>query len=281
MTSSPLSTNHILVASWNNRTMHLPVQLQGIKKTIDTIAPIDSGATGNFIDSHLLPFGIFKLSRVSLPIMAYNVDGTPNTKETICWTSVISFSSERFIDTVKFMVIHLSRPQIILGMPWLQKWNPRIDWKAFTINFHTLDSLNVPNSQEVDRTLHECPPLNGFIDEQLDKLTISMEIAQAEKSKKVSISKFCADFADVFSKKTYEQLPPHCSFDYIINLKDTFIPKIAKVYPLNPAEKDACKAFIKEHLETGCIIPSKSPQAALFFFPKKDGTLHPFKITAT
>ena len=99
--------------------MHLPVQLQGIKKTINTIALIDSGATGNFIDPHLLPLGIFKLSRVSLPIMAYNVDGTPNTKKTICWTSVISFSSEPFTDIVKFMVIHLSCPQIILEMPWL------------------------------------------------------------------------------------------------------------------------------------------------------------------
>ena len=55
-----------------------------------------------------------------------------------------------------------------------------------------------------------------------------------------------------------------------------FTPKIAKVYSLNPQEMETCKAFIKEHLETGCIIPSKSPQASPFFFvPKKDGTLCP------
>ena len=49
-----------------------------------------------------------------------------------------------------------------------------------------------------------------------------------------------------------------------------------KVYPLNPAKQEACKAFIEEHLKTGCIVPSKSPQAAPFFFiPKKDGTLCP------
>ena len=51
---------------------------------------------------------------------------------------------------------------------------------------------------------------------------------------------------------------------------------IAKVYPLNPAEKEACKVFINEHLKTGHIRPSKSPQAAPFFFvPKKDGSLCP------
>ena len=97
-----------------------------------------------------------------------------------------------------------------------------------------------------------------------------------EKPKDTTIPEFCMDFADIFSEKIYEQLPPHCPFDHTIDLKDTFVPKIAKVYPLNPAEKDACKTFIEEHLKTGHIIPSKSPQAAPFFFvPKKDRTLRP------
>ena len=39
---------------------------------------------------------------------------------------------------------------------------------------------------------------------------------------------------------------------------------------------ETCKAFVEEHLKTGHIIPSKSPQASPFFFiPKKDGTLRP------
>ena len=105
---------------------------------------------------------------------------------------------------------------------------------------------------------------------------ISTEIAMAKKPKEIPILDFCTDFADVFSEKTYNQLPPHWIFDHAIDLKDTFVPKIAKVYLLNPAEKEACKAFVEEHLKTGHIIPSKSPQAFLFFFvPKKDRTLHP------
>ena len=77
-------------------------------------------------------------------------------------------------------------------------------------------------------------------------------------------------------KKLMTSSPPHQSFNHTIKLKDSFVPKITKVYPLNPAEKEACKAFINKHLRTGCIVPSKSPQAAPFFFiPKKDGTLRP------
>ena len=39
---------------------------------------------------------------------------------------------------------------------------------------------------------------------------------------------------------------------------------------------ETCKAYVEEHLRTGQIVPSKSPQASPFFFvPKKHGTLHP------
>ena len=52
--------------------------------------------------------------------------------------------------------------------------------------------------------------------------------------------------------------------------------KVAKIYPLNPQEVDACREFIEENLKTGRIRPSKSPQASPFFFvKKKDGKLCP------
>ena len=80
-----------------------------------------------------------------------------------------------------------------------------------------------------------------------------------DKPKDIPVPDFCSSFADVFSEQTYDILPPHCPFNHTIELKDSFVPKIAKVYPLNLAEKEACKAFIDEHLKTGRILPSKSP----------------------
>ena len=91
----------------------------------------------------------------------------------------------------------------------------------------------------------------GGANEHINKITILTQLAQADKPKDISIPDFCSSFADVFSEQTYNILPPHRPFDYTIKLKDSFIPKIAKVYPLNPAEKEACKAFIDEHLKMG------------------------------
>ena len=112
--------------------------------------------------------------------------------------------------------------------------------------------------------------------ENIGKITISTQIAQGTKPQETTLPDWCKDFEDVFSEKTHDQLPPHCPYDHVIDLKTDFTPKIAKVYSLNPQEMETCKAFIEEHLKTGRIVPSKSPQASLFFFiPKKDITLCP------
>ena len=143
---------------------------------------------------------------------------------------------------------------------------------------HTLSLLLAAGSPPTkdDWSLHEYCLRTGGADEHINKITISTQLTQADKPKDIPIPNFCSSFADVFSEQTYNTLPPHRPFDHTIELKDSFVPKIAKVYPLNPAEKEACKTFIEEHLKTGCILPSKSPQASLFFFvPKKDGTLRP------
>ena len=112
--------------------------------------------------------------------------------------------------------------------------------------------------------------------ETVGKVTISTQIAQETKPTEAVLPEWCKDFSDVFSEKSHEKLPPHRLYDHVIDLKPNFVPKIAKVYPLNPLEMETCKAFVEEHLKTGHIVPSKSPQASPFFFvPKKDGTLRP------
>ena len=112
--------------------------------------------------------------------------------------------------------------------------------------------------------------------ETIRKITISTQIAQEMLIQETALLEWCKDFSDVFSEKTHDKLPLHRPYDHTIDLKPTFTPKITKIYSLNPLEMETCKAFIKEHLKTGHIILSKSPQASLFFFvPKKDGTLRP------
>jgi hypothetical protein len=84
------------------------------------------------------------------------------------------------------------------------------------------------------------------------------------------------EFLDVFNKKALERFPKPKQWDHGINLKESFVPKSAKAYPLFGKEREELDNWIKEQLKQGYIQPSKSPQASPFFFVgKKDGNLRP------
>ena len=87
---------------------------------------------------------------------------------------------------------------------------------------------------------------------------------------------YVKDFSPVFTKSTFDQLPPQRSWDHAIELKGDMKPLMSKVYPLSKSEQVALDEFVEEHLTSGRIHPSKSPFAAPFFFVKKKcGGLRP------
>ena len=112
----------------------------------------------------------------------------------------------------------------------------------------------------------------------LNKLTMSTDLAmQAEAAKpKKTLPAEYAEYAQVFSKEATDHVPLSQPYDHAINLDESFIPKIGKLYPLSVKEREAADEFIDENLHSGKICLSKSPQASPFFFvKKKDGGLRP------
>ena len=72
----------------------------------------------------------------------------------------------------------------------------------------------------------------------INKLTMSTDLAmQAEgaKPKKTLLAEY-AEFTQVFSKEATDHVPPSQTFNYTINLDDSFVPKVGKLYPLSMAE---------------------------------------------
>ena len=60
-------------------------------------------------------------------------------------------------------------------------------------------------------------------------------------------------------------------WDHGIELKEGFVPRKSKVYPLSPLEQTEVDDFINEQLRKGYIRLSKSPQTSpIFFILKKD-----------
>ena len=67
-------------------------------------------------------------------------------------------------------------------------------------------------------------------------------------------------------------MPIRKIWNHAIDIKEGFIPRKGKVYPLLREEREEVYEFINEQLRKGYIRPLKSPQTArVFFVGKKDG----------
>ena len=108
----------------------LPIHL----KTMDTMdeasteAMVDTGATGDFIDQDFVNQAKLPTRKLSQPVPVYNVDGTPNEagsiREVVDAIMVYNGHSERIL----LAVTCLGKQSMILGISWLNKHNPEIDF---------------------------------------------------------------------------------------------------------------------------------------------------------
>jgi len=75
----------------------------------------------------------------------------------------------------------------------------------------------------------------------------------------------------VFGKAESERMPTRKPWDHAIDLREDFVPRKGRIYPLSRTEKEEVQAFVESQLKKGYIRPSKSPQTLpVLFVPKKD-----------
>ena len=98
------------------------------------------------------------------------------------------------------------------------------------------------------------------------------EAAKSEEEVKRMVPEKFHKWIKVFGKKQSERMPMRKVWDHAIDIKEGFVLKKGKVYPLSREEKEEVRKFIREQLRKGYIWLSKSPQMApVFFVGKKDG----------
>jgi len=75
----------------------------------------------------------------------------------------------------------------------------------------------------------------------------------------------------VFGKVELERIPTRKTWDYAIDLKETFKLQKGRIYPLSKMEREEVQKFVEDQLREEYIRSSKSPQMSLVFFVgKKD-----------
>jgi len=93
-------------------------------------ALLDSGATGLVISEEFARKHRFKRTKLERLVYVRNVDGTLNYVGPIVDTVEVEIFFKGHKERTSINVIGGQKWSVILGMPWLRRHNPEIDWKT-------------------------------------------------------------------------------------------------------------------------------------------------------
>ena len=100
---------------------------------------------GNFVSKQAADRFSFALSDVSnIPIVFAN--GATGACNKAALAAYLRFENHE--EKIDLRVVSLPHHDIILGQPWLEKWNPNIDWKNHKIKF---TSANLEQTLQVKK----------------------------------------------------------------------------------------------------------------------------------
>ena len=93
---------------------------------------IDSGAMGNFISQRAVDKFSFSLQSVS-PISIVFANGAKGVCNKAANAAYLRFQDHE--ERIDLRVVSLPNHDVILGKPWLEQWNPSINWRTHEISF--------------------------------------------------------------------------------------------------------------------------------------------------
>src|SRR5467141_14754 len=117
------------------RCIMVPIHL----KTTDTMeeasteAMVDTGTTGDFVDQDFVNQAKLPMQKLSQPIPVYNVDGTLNEAGSIHKVVDMIMTYDGHSERILLAITRLGKQSMTLGMTWLNKHNPEIDFRAGTV----------------------------------------------------------------------------------------------------------------------------------------------------
>lgn len=259
------------------------IQLQGRLLDIPCLCLIDSGASGNFVSSTFVKRHQLKLQRLAVRQAINLADGSQQHAEGQLMAAPVTLFT--YSDTVDLMALPLSGYDLILGMPWLEKVNPQIDWRTKSLTFHQENARHILQSDSTLYLLSEVELKRAVRKQQIQSMYMvrhQPDPVQELPSNSATSTPVSAvpprhpiveEYRDVFGDLP-AGLPPQRAMDHRIELVPGASPQSRPTYRMSPAELDELKKQLDQLLASGFIQPSKSPFGApILFVKKKDGSM--------
>lgn len=189
-------------------------------------------------------------------------------------------------EVITLDVLGTAAHDIILGIPWLRKHNPIIDWtnNRLSLKCCSKGTLQLDPAQRTKRLADE-KEINNISstktrqDRAVDRADTNSppdhKATVKEQSAPPDIPDEYREFEDLFrDEKTAKALPQHQDWDHEIKLEEGKVPPFGPIYQMSERELEEMRKYLKENLDKGFIRESESPAGfPVLFAPKKDGKL--------
>jgi len=123
--------------------LNIGVEKVDTHEGITVKALLDSGTTGMFMDKKMAAKHGFRLQKLERPVAVKNVDGMNNSGRAITHQVEVNVYYKSHVERMRMDVCDLGKTDVILGILWLQAYNPEINWKTGEVK------------------MMRCPPLCG------------------------------------------------------------------------------------------------------------------------
>ena len=128
--------NYMEILEHENDHIKVKVHLHGEKETVTINAMINSGVTEDFIDQEVCNKHGIKMIKAKNQRDIHLVDGKPSAMGPVTHVTKVPIDISSHRELATFQVANLQNHEVILGMPWLRKHNPTIDWNDKKVIFN-------------------------------------------------------------------------------------------------------------------------------------------------
>ncbi|RFU77263.1 reverse transcriptase domain [Trichoderma arundinaceum] len=266
---------------------------------------IDSGSTGNYINHQTAERLQLPWKKKKKAYRLYHAEGkTFDYQEG--WvtkrTDHLNLEIANRQTPVVCDIADIPKYDIILGMPWLGRYDPDTQWSKGQI--HWRSNERTPEEKDTPGTVRprtllepsEIPPQYhqrrdkshsarirkhvARIRRELAELNTSIEKAinwsknNPEETRLAPIPRQYRKYKKLFKETLETGLPEHSEWDHEIVLKDGASPKFHKIYNLNETELKFLREWLDDQLKKGYIrVSTSSAGYPVMFVPKKNGKL--------
>jgi transposase InsO family protein len=166
----------------------------------------------------------------------------------------------------------LRREPLEALQPTVEELPPKSPWRQSEIKPAAIDIAMIGaagfhrNLKDKSNTLFTASlyEIDRIIDDKLQA-----EYAESDNRVEQELPAEYAEFADVFSKRASDQLPPHRPYDHQIQLEADNTLGYSPLYNQSVEELLAVKKYLNENLKKGFIVDSQTPFASPTLFVKK------------